>query len=156
MFLAQWRLADNARLYALGRLLFAIIALALLHVPLLALSRAIDVLRALCGLLFRLLITIRTARLLVHFVFIFHSCFLSSLECDVKWCLNYWMEERASVMSAFKQQLSNSQAAGFYAACGACSPPREGNHCYRKGRREDPYRGCTRMYADFVARGIKP
>ena len=45
---------DNARLYALGRLLFAIalititlILLALLHVPLLALSRTVDVLRAL-------------------------------------------------------------------------------------------------------------
>ena len=78
MLLAQWRLVDNARLYALGRLLFTIqlIALALLHVPLLALSRAIDVLRALCGLLFRLLITIRAARLLVHLVLIFHSCFL--------------------------------------------------------------------------------
>ena len=79
MFLAQWRLADNARLYALGRLLFTIklIALALLHVPLLALSRAIDVLGALCGLLFRLLITIRAARLLVHLVLIFHSCFFA-------------------------------------------------------------------------------
>lgn len=75
MFLAQRRLADNARLYALGMLLFTIklIALALLHVPRLALSRAIDVLRALCGLLFRLLITIRAARLLVHLVLIFHS-----------------------------------------------------------------------------------
>ena len=77
MFLAQWRLADNARLYALSRLLFPIIALALLHVPLLALSWAIDVLRALCGLLFRLLITVRTARLLIHLVLIFHSCLLA-------------------------------------------------------------------------------
>jgi len=79
MFLAQWRLADNARLYALGRLLFTItlIALALLHVPLLALSRAIDVLRTLCRLLFRLLITIRAARLLIHLVLIFHSCLLA-------------------------------------------------------------------------------
>lgn len=79
MFLAQWRLADNARLYALGRLLFTIklIALTLLHVSLLALSRAIDVLRSLCGLLFRLLITIRAARLLIRFVLFFHSCFLA-------------------------------------------------------------------------------
>ena len=71
---AQMRLADNARLYALGRLLFTIllIALALLHVPL-TLSRTIDVLRALRGLLFRLLIAIRAARLLVHLVLIFHS-----------------------------------------------------------------------------------
>jgi hypothetical protein len=78
MFLAQWRFVDNARLYALGGLLFTItlitlIVLALLHVPLLALSRTIDVLRALCGLLFRLLITIRAARLLVHLVLFVHS-----------------------------------------------------------------------------------
>jgi hypothetical protein len=40
---------DNARLYALGGLLLTItlIVLALLHVPLLALSRTVDVLRAL-------------------------------------------------------------------------------------------------------------
>ena len=77
MVLAHWRLADNARLYALGRLLFTItlIALALLHVPLLALSWAIDVLRALGGLLFRLLITIRAASLLIRLVLFFHSCF---------------------------------------------------------------------------------
>jgi hypothetical protein len=80
--LAQWRPVDNARLYALGGLLFTItlitlIVLSLLHVPLLALSRAIDVLRALCGLLFRLLITIRAARLLVHLVLIVHSLFLA-------------------------------------------------------------------------------
>jgi len=112
MFLAQWRLADNARLYALGRLLFAIIALALLHVPLLALSRAIDVLRALCGLLFRLLITIWTARLLVHLVLIFHSCFLAPLECDVKWCLNT-LDGRTG------QRYVRFQAAAFeFASCG--------------------------------------
>ena len=73
---------DNARLYALGGLLFtialiALILLALLHVPLLALSLTIDVLRALCGLLFRLLITILAARLLIHLVLIVHSCFCS-------------------------------------------------------------------------------
>jgi hypothetical protein len=81
MVLALWRPADNARLYALGRFFFTItlIALALLHVALLALSRAIDVLRALCGLLFRLLITIRAARLLVHLVLIFHSYFFAPL-----------------------------------------------------------------------------
>jgi hypothetical protein len=74
VILPQWRLADNARLYALGRLLFTIklISLPLLHVPL-SLSGAIDVLRALCGLLFRLLIAVRAARLLVHLVLVFHS-----------------------------------------------------------------------------------
>jgi len=79
VLLAQWRPVDNARLYALGRLLFTIllIALTLLRVALLALSRAIDVLRALCGLLFRLLITIRAARLLIHFVLFFHTYFLT-------------------------------------------------------------------------------
>ena len=77
--MANGRLADNARLYSLGRFLFTIqlIALALLHVPLLALSRAIDVLRTLSGLLFRLLIAIRAARLLIHFVLIFHICFFA-------------------------------------------------------------------------------
>jgi len=73
---------DNARLYALGGLLFtialiALILLALLHVPLMALSLTIDILRALCGLLFRLLITILAARLLIHLVLIVHSCFCS-------------------------------------------------------------------------------
>lgn len=79
MLLANGGPVDNARLYALGRLLFTItlIVLALLHVPLLALSRTVDVLRALCGLLFRLLITIRAARLLIHLVFFVHSLFLA-------------------------------------------------------------------------------
>jgi hypothetical protein len=44
--------------------------LALLDVPL---ARTIDILRTLCWLLFRLLITIRAARLLIHLVFIFHN-----------------------------------------------------------------------------------
>src|SRR5579859_2617752 len=124
MFLALWRLADNARLYALGRFLFAIrlIALALLHVSLLALSWAIDVLRALCGLLFRLLITIRAARLLIRFVLFFHSCFYS-LECDVKWCLNHWMEEADSVMSQIQAAAFEFASCGICPACGACCSP---------------------------------
>jgi hypothetical protein len=118
MFLARWRLADNARPYALSRLLFTIklITLALLHVPLLALSLAIDVLRALCGLLFRLLITIRAARLLIHFVLFFHSCFLTPWNVTLSGALNHWMEEWASVMSQI-------QAAAFeFASCGIFAP----------------------------------
>src|SRR5215831_6044555 len=68
---APWTTPD---FYALGRLLFTIVLIALI---VLALLGTIDVLRALCGLLFRLLITIRAARLLVHLVLIVHSLFLA-------------------------------------------------------------------------------
>ena len=57
-------------------LLIALALLSLLNIATLTLT--IDVLRSLCRFLFRLLIAIRAARLLIHLVFIFDS--FSSLE----------------------------------------------------------------------------
>jgi hypothetical protein len=84
--------------------------LALLTLLDIALTLAIDVLRSLSWFLFRLLITIRAARLLIHFVFIFHRCVAPLEFFDVKWCLKGWMEKLVRILSGNQEQLSNSRA----------------------------------------------
>jgi len=85
-------------------LLIALALLTLLNIALALLTLTINVLRTLCGLLFRFLITIRAARLLIHLVFIFHNYLApSNLR---KWCLKDWMEELARI-------LSENEAAAF-------------------------------------------
>jgi hypothetical protein len=97
--------------YLLRRFLFALLLLPLPLLALLdvALALPIDVLRTLRRLLFRFLITIRAARLLIHLALIFHGC---SLDLDVKWCLKDWMEELVRILSG------NRGAALEFESCG--------------------------------------
>jgi hypothetical protein len=102
--------------YLLCRFLFAVLLIALalltlLNIALALLALTINVLRTLCGLLFRFLITIRAARLLIHLVFIFHNYLApSNLR---KWCLKDWMEEPARILSEMSSSFRISRAAGF-------------------------------------------
>jgi hypothetical protein len=109
-----WRRSSRQTTYLLRRFLCAVLLIPLALLALLALldvalALPIDVLRTLRRLLFRFLITIRAARLLIHLALIFHGC---SLDLDVKWCLKDWMEELVRILSG------NRGAALEFESCG--------------------------------------